>query len=174
MKKMAFFLLVWTGLMWQMPICLLEANEAQIDGYRIYISRNKKELTLYLGDQKIKTYPVAVPKAWIKKKYGEGKVESIIFNPWWYPTKKTRRAILEEEGVELPKKIPPGHPLNAMGKVKIGLSYTFNGVKIYRIHGTNKPWLVGRTVSRGCFRMHNNDILELTRFVKIGTLVVIE
>lgn len=44
---------------------------------------------------------------------------------------------------------------------------------IYGIHGTNKPWSIGKAVSHGCIRMYNNDAAELYNLVPIDTLVYI-
>jgi len=44
---------------------------------------------------------------------------------------------------------------------------------IYGIHGTNKPWSVGKAVSHGCVRMYNKDAKELYDLVPIGTPVQI-
>lgn len=44
----------------------------------------------------------------------------------------------------------------------------------YGIHGTNKPHLIGQTVSRGCIRMHNKDVEDLYQRVHVGTVVRIE
>ena len=45
---------------------------------------------------------------------------------------------------------------------------------IYGIHGTNKPWSIGKYSSHGCIRMRNKDVEELFEWVPIGTLVRIE
>lgn len=44
---------------------------------------------------------------------------------------------------------------------------------IYGIHGTNKPWSIGRFASHGCIRMRNKDAEELFDWVAIGTEVKI-
>lgn len=44
----------------------------------------------------------------------------------------------------------------------------------YGIHGTNKPWSIGRFASHGCIRMRNKDVEELFEWVPIGTPVRIE
>ena len=41
----------------------------------------------------------------------------------------------------------------------------------YGIHGTNDPSSIGKAVSRGCIRMYNKDVEELSRIIPIGTLV---
>lgn len=43
----------------------------------------------------------------------------------------------------------------------------------YGIHGTNKPWSIGRYASHGCIRMHNRSVEELFEWVPIGTTVKI-
>jgi lipoprotein-anchoring transpeptidase ErfK/SrfK len=46
-------------------------------------------------------------------------------------------------------------------------------VHLYRIHGTNQPWTIGSTVSSGCIRMRNEDVIELYKRVDVGTKVVV-
>ena len=43
----------------------------------------------------------------------------------------------------------------------------------YGIHGTNNPSSIGKDVSNGCIRMYNNQVLELSNLVPIGTVVTI-
>ena len=43
----------------------------------------------------------------------------------------------------------------------------------YAIHGTNVPGSVGGFVSYGCFRMYNQDVLDLYNRVSVGTAVVV-
>lgn len=43
----------------------------------------------------------------------------------------------------------------------------------YGIHGTNNPSSIGKAVSHGCIRMHNEDVEELAQIVPIGTPVSI-
>ncbi|MFW5982252.1 MAG: L,D-transpeptidase family protein, partial [Halanaerobiaceae bacterium] len=42
---------------------------------------------------------------------------------------------------------------------------------IYGIHGTNKPWSIGRAASHGCFRMFNRDVEELYEWAPLKTRV---
>jgi lipoprotein-anchoring transpeptidase ErfK/SrfK len=41
------------------------------------------------------------------------------------------------------------------------------------IHGTDEPALVGTDVSHGCIRLHNRDIIWLTKRLPLGTPVII-
>ncbi|WP_377889061.1 L,D-transpeptidase family protein [Alkalihalobacillus sp. R86527] len=45
--------------------------------------------------------------------------------------------------------------------------------KHYGIHGTNDPSSIGKYVSRGCIRMQNRDVEELSYTIPIGTRVQI-
>lgn len=44
---------------------------------------------------------------------------------------------------------------------------------LYRIHGTNEPHTIGTSVSSGCIRMLNQDIIDLYRRVPVNTVVVV-
>ena len=59
----------------------------------------------------------------------------------------------------------PGGPFGAMW-----LSLSKAG---YGIHGTNDPSSIGKSVSLGCVRMYNQDVLELSTQVPNGTSVTI-
>lgn len=43
----------------------------------------------------------------------------------------------------------------------------------YGIHGTNDPSSIGKAVSKGCIRMHNSAVNELSSIVPNGTAVYI-
>ena len=64
------------------------------------------------------------------------------------------------------KALNPGGPF---GTRWLGLSEPHIG-----IHGTNDPASIGKAVSKGCIRMHNNDVEELFHFVNVGTEVNID
>ncbi|WP_139492356.1 L,D-transpeptidase family protein [Brevibacillus dissolubilis] len=53
----------------------------------------------------------------------------------------------------------------------LGLNVTWGN---YGIHGTNRPKLIGKYVSHGCFRMRNRDIEQLYEHVPVGTPVTID
>jgi lipoprotein-anchoring transpeptidase ErfK/SrfK len=60
----------------------------------------------------------------------------------------------------------PGGPNNPLGARAIYLGST-----LYRIHGSNEPETIGQAVSSGCFRMVNDDVIDLYSRVKVGTAV---
>lgn len=61
-----------------------------------------------------------------------------------------------------------GGPDNPLGARALYLGNT-----LYRIHGSNEPDSVGQSSSSGCFRMTNEDVIDLYRRVKVGTKVVV-
>ena len=61
-----------------------------------------------------------------------------------------------------------GGPENPMGARALYLGST-----LYRIHGTNQPWTIGRAVSSGCIRMRNEDVIDLYQRVPVGATVVV-
>jgi len=58
----------------------------------------------------------------------------------------------------------------ALGTRWLGLNVPWGN---YGIHGTNKPWSIGRRASAGCIRMFNQHIEELFPLVRVGTPVII-
>ncbi len=60
----------------------------------------------------------------------------------------------------------PGNPLGARA--------LYIGTTVYRIHGTNAPETIGQAVSSGCFRLVNDDIIDLYARVPVGTKVVVQ
>ena len=60
----------------------------------------------------------------------------------------------------------PGGPFGAMW-----LSLSKAG---YGIHGTNNPASIGKSVSHGCVRMYNQDVLALAKQIPNGTSVFIQ
>jgi lipoprotein-anchoring transpeptidase ErfK/SrfK len=65
-----------------------------------------------------------------------------------------------------------GGPHNPMGARAM---YLFDGTKdtLFRIHGTNQPEYIGSSVSSGCIRLTNEDVIDLYNRVKMGTTVVV-
>ena len=55
----------------------------------------------------------------------------------------------------------------------LGARAMYLGSSLYRIHGSNEPETIGQAVSSGCFRMTNEDVIDLYDRVKVGTKVVV-
>lgn len=67
--------------------------------------------------------------------------------------------------------MPPGlkNPLGARAL------YIFQNDKdtLYRLHGTPEYWSIGKSVSSGCVRLMNHDIIDLYRRVKNGATLIV-
>jgi lipoprotein-anchoring transpeptidase ErfK/SrfK len=55
----------------------------------------------------------------------------------------------------------------------LGARALYLGSSLYRIHGSNEPETIGQAVSSGCFRMTNDDVVDLYNRVRVGTRVVV-
>lgn len=151
---------------------------AEAADYYIEISISQCKLRLYAkdsGDSKflIREYDVAT----VKKNnrtfpFGLGKITRIEIDPWWYPTNNSQNEFAKR-GISLGNSVPPGSPLNYMGKFKIYLSHTTSKGAVYRIHGTpqSEDHKIGQRVTGGCIRMHNNEGLALAKILTQGTEV---
>src|SRR6185295_13019348 len=66
----------------------------------------------------------------------------------------------------------PGGARNPLGARAL---YLWQGNKdtLYRIHGTVEPWTIGKSVSSGCIRMINQDVMDLYQRVEAGAKVVV-
>jgi lipoprotein-anchoring transpeptidase ErfK/SrfK len=62
-----------------------------------------------------------------------------------------------------------GGPGNPLGARAMNLGGT-----VYRIHGTNAPETIGQAVSSGCFRLVNDDVIDLYSRVPVGTKVMVQ
>jgi lipoprotein-anchoring transpeptidase ErfK/SrfK len=68
---------------------------------------------------------------------------------------------------DLPRHMEGG-PENPLGARAIYLGST-----LYRIHGSNEPETIGQAVSSGCFRMVNDDVIDLYNRVRVGATVYV-
>ncbi|RYH08512.1 L,D-transpeptidase [Tropicimonas sp. IMCC6043] len=68
--------------------------------------------------------------------------------------------------------VMPGGPGNPLGARAL---YLFQNGKdtFFRIHGTNAPDSIGRSVSNGCIRMLNAHVIDLYDRVPLGTVVTV-
>jgi lipoprotein-anchoring transpeptidase ErfK/SrfK len=56
----------------------------------------------------------------------------------------------------------------------LGARALYLGSSLYRIHGSNEPWTIGEAVSSGCFRLTNDDVIDLYNRVKVGATVIVK
>lgn len=110
------------------------------------------------------TYPVGIGRQDWRTPIGVTRVAAKVADPAWYIPQSIRRE-KEQAGENPPVMIPPG-PDNPLGKFALPLA-----LPGYLIHGTNRPWGVGRRVSHGCIRLYPEDIEILFKEVPVGTPV---
>ncbi len=95
--------------------------------------------------------------------------------PDWYPPKEMmeRDPKIMAEMSKLQSGLGmhggPGNPLGARAMYL----WQGNHDTYYRIHGTVEPWTIGTSVSSGCIRMINQDVMDLYERVPVGTKVIV-
>ena len=131
----------------------------------IIVDTGKRRLLYINGGGTAREYAIGVGRegfAWKGKQKISRKAE---WPSWTPPAEMVSREALK--GRILPATMEGG-PENPLGARALYLGDT-----LYRIHGTNEPWTLGKAVSSGCIRMANDDVVELFDKVKVGTLVVV-
>lgn len=108
------------------------------------------------------TFPIGIGRDGLKTPVGATSVQRKKADPTWTPTDRMR-----SEDPTLPAFVPPG-PDNPMGSHALYL-----GFPTIAIHGTNKPYGIGRRVSSGCIRMFPEDITQVFNMVPVGTKVTV-
>lgn len=127
----------------------------------IDIDNKNRVLTLVQDDGTMIQYPIAVGRKGLQWT-GQHVITRKVKWPAWNPSSAMRR---RHPG--LPAHVPGG-PENPLGARALYLGDT-----LYRIHGTNEPDSIGRAASSGCFRMRNEDVIDLYERVGVGTVVVV-
>ena len=136
-------------------------------GPREGIVINLAEYRLYYypkGKDTVYTFPLGIGREGWGSPIAQTKIISKTPNPTWTPPKSVR-AEHAAEGEILPAVVPAG-PDNPLGPFKFGL-----GLPGYLIHGSNKKFGIGMRTSHGCFRMYNENVLQLSTMVPVGTPV---
>jgi lipoprotein-anchoring transpeptidase ErfK/SrfK len=95
--------------------------------------------------------------------------------PDWYPPKEMmkRKPELRQIVTEMENGLGVhGGPHNPLGARAL---YLWKGNKdtLFRIHGTVEPESIGKSVSSGCIRMINQDVIDLYRRAPVGAKVVV-
>lgn len=99
--------------------------------------------------------------------------ESTVYRKAHWPTWTPPREMIEREPhLERWKDGQPGGPDNPLGARALYL-LTDGRDQGYRIHGTPEWRSIGRFASSGCFRMLQQDVIDLYDRVPIGTRVVV-
>lgn len=126
----------------------------------IVINLSDQRLYFFPPGQPPQSYPIGVPTRDVPLRTGSTRVIAKRENPTWVPT-----ASEHAEDPDLPASVPPG-PDNPLGAFALYTDWT--GIVI---HGTNKPYGIGRRVSHGCIRLYPEDIEALFKQAPVGTPV---
>lgn len=133
---------------------------------RIGIVVNLQEMRLYHfhphNPDRVLTFPIGIGDEGWETPTGTYRVVEKIVNPSWHVPRSIRR-----QRHDLPGVVPPG-PHNPLGTHALRLS-----AGNVLIHGTNRPFGIGRKVSHGCIRLYPEDIPTLFRKTRVGARVTI-
>ena len=136
----------------------------------IVVDTNERFLYYVMPDRKAIRYGVAVGSeayGW----HGKATVQRMAEWPRWMPP-----ADMLERWPHLKPTAAagglPGGPDNPLGARALYL-YQGNKDTLYRIHGTNEPDKIGQSVSSGCIRMTDVDVIDLYTRAKVGTQVIV-
>jgi lipoprotein-anchoring transpeptidase ErfK/SrfK len=127
----------------------------------IVISTRERRLYLVLGNGQALRYGIGVGRdgfSWSGVKRVTAKKE---WPTWTPPSQMLRRR------PDLPR-FMKGGPDNPLGARAMYLGST-----LYRIHGSNEPETIGQAVSSGCFRLTNEDVIDLYNRVQVGATVIV-
>lgn len=127
----------------------------------IIILTGQRRLYLVTEPGEALSYPIAVGKEG-SQWFGKTRVVRKAKDPDWRPTPSMRA-----KNPKLPEFVKggPGNPLGARAL------YLAEGY--LRIHGNNDESSIGFAKSSGCYRMYNEDVIELYELVQIGAQVIV-
>jgi lipoprotein-anchoring transpeptidase ErfK/SrfK len=128
----------------------------------VVVRTNERSLYYTLGGGKAIRYQVGVGRAgrqWSGTTFINGKG----LRPTWVVP-----AVVRRDKPNLPFSIPGGAPNNPLGEAVMYLAGHEQA-----IHGTNNPASIGGSMSYGCIRMFNADVLDLYGRVGVGTTVIV-
>ena len=158
-----------------------KAKKASVTGYRgkrtVSFKRGLKPGTILIRTSERRLYYVLPGGKAIKYGIGVGRQgftwrgrKRISRKAEWPDWRPPARMIAREKkkGRNLPA-FMPGGPNNPLGARALYL-----GGSLYRIHGTNQASTIGQAVSSGCIRMRNDEVVDLYKRARVGTLVIVE
>jgi L,D-transpeptidase ErfK/SrfK len=119
---------------------------------RVYVFLKDKEHPM--------TFPIAIGREGLETPLGTTTIVRKQKDPIWRPTPRMRA-----EDPKLPAQVGPG-PENPMGTHALYLGWAG-----YAMHGTNKPYAIGRRASSGCIRMYPEDIIKMFDMIPVGTKI---
>lgn len=134
----------------------------------IIIETASRHLFLVEEDGMATRYGIAVGRegfGWT----GEGRIARKARWPRWTPPAEM---IERDRSLEKWRSGMPGGPSNPLGARALYI-YFGDTDSLYRVHGTNEPYSIGRRASSGCFRMLNHDVIDLHARVPHNARIVV-
>ena len=128
----------------------------------IIINTEERRLYYVLGEGRAMRYGIGVGRVGFTWKGVRTVTQKREWPDWTPPPQMLKRR--------------PDLPRHMVGGIDnpLGARAMYLGGTLYRIHGSNEPETIGQAVSSGCFRMTNEDVIDLYNRVKIGTKVVVQ
>src|SRR3954470_20336162 len=128
----------------------------------IVVSTTERRLYYVLGDGTAIRYGVGVGRPGFDWSGTKTVVNKREWPDWTPPAQMLRRR------PDLPRHMKGG-PENPLGARAMYL-----GSSLFRIHGSNEPETIGTAVSSGCFRLTNDDVIDLYGRVRVGAKVIVQ
>ena len=119
-------------------------------------------LGVFEGEKIVAAYPVTVGSGQTTSPIGEWKARGIVKLPTFRYDERMLKRGERSKNFHL---LPPG-PNNPVGVMWIALNKKGIG-----IHGTNEPDTIGHSVSHGCIRLANWDVVRFAAKIKPGVPV---
>jgi lipoprotein-anchoring transpeptidase ErfK/SrfK len=128
----------------------------------IYINTAERRLYYMLGNGQALRYGIGVGRDGFRWSGTHRVTAKKEWPDWTPPAQMLRRR------PDLPRHMKGGedNPLGARAM--------YLGSTLYRIHGSNEPETIGQAVSSGCFRMTNDDVIDLYSRVQVGATVIVK
>lgn len=149
---------------WYPPV----GADAVLPGHHILPDGPRAGLLLNLGQQRLfrfdtlgrpaASYAVGIGQAGWETPTGRTVVIDKRRDPVWIPPPSIRA-----EHPDLPSVVGPG-PNNPLGRHALYLAWPR-----FLIHGTDRPYSIGRRATHGCVRLFEPDIAALFQMVDVGT-----
>lgn len=128
----------------------------------IVVNTTERRLYFILGDGQAMRYGIGVGRdgfTWA----GDLRVTDKREWPDWTPPPQ-----MLQRRPDLPRFMKGGE------ENPLGARAMYLGSSLFRIHGTSEPETIGQAVSSGCFRLVNEDVIDLYNRVKVGARVVVQ
>ncbi|WP_438350408.1 L,D-transpeptidase family protein [Paenibacillus sp. FA6] len=139
-----------------MPLFAEQANADQVNTDLIVVNKKTNKLAYFKDGKLVKEFAVGTGKSPSLTPEGKFRIVNKIKNRPYYK-----------------EKIAGGDPRNPLGDRWIGLEVNGTQGTTYAIHGNSNENSIGKYVSAGCIRMHNDEVHWLFTQVKVNSYAII-